>query len=122
MSDERLLRIKRIVEEVFGIEDISFDLRERKEVNARSSFCYHAYTKTGLTYGIIGRTVKRTHASVMHSVEYYPIYYKFDGYSDLHDEVTKRLENGVFKKKHDPIEWRDRYIVRLKKLIRNRCA
>lgn len=119
MENEKALRLKQICENAFNLDMISKS-RKRVYINARSSFAYHARKHLGLTFREIGEVLGgKDHATALHAINNYETYYKYDGYKVEHDEVSSKVPTIPELKIFNPIEWRDRYIRRLKALVRN---
>jgi hypothetical protein len=64
-----LLKVKRVVEEYMGIEDLSIKDRSHEIAMARWLYCKLAREYVGATTILIGKTINRDHSTVVHALK-----------------------------------------------------
>jgi hypothetical protein len=77
---EDLYQIKKIVENIWGVEDISTKTKTRNVFGARVAYVQLARmrTKNHYSYDAIGRIIKRDHSSIYHCLKLHDQYMSFD--------------------------------------------
>lgn len=65
--NEELKEIKRIVEEIFEVEDINSKRRYRYLIEAKQCFCYLSRKYTNLNLRTIGDFFNQHHATIIHN-------------------------------------------------------
>tara|TARA_R100001463_G_scaffold62012_3_gene114886 strand:+ start:280 stop:873 length:594 start_codon:yes stop_codon:yes gene_type:complete len=93
INDEVYLKLlKKQVENVCCIEDITIRSRKRHFVDARKMFCHIARRKTKLTYGVIGDMVKIDHATVIHSIKKADLHLEMDvNFLNAYNEIESKM-------------------------------
>jgi hypothetical protein len=116
MKSDCIRKLKWIAEKAFDLDDISIPLRKKRYINARAWFykaCRDIDEICSITYQEAGEAMNRDHATALHAVNTYPSYVRFDRFKRCHADADVMLDRPF-----NPIEWRDRYIDRLKKIIK----
>lgn len=114
---ELMINLEKKVREVFDV-DIRVKSRERKSVNARASFFYHAVFHFGVNMLRTSKFLGFHHATVIHSTRNYPMYRDYDGYLLLHEEVEMWVHGVPIHRKLSTVELQQRHINRLTKLCK----
>lgn len=91
-DDVYLKLLKKQVESVCCIEDITIRSRKRHIVDARKMFCHIARRKTKLTYGVIGDMIKIDHATVIHSIKKADLHLEMDvNFLNAYNEIESKM-------------------------------
>lgn len=93
INDEVYLKLlKKQVQNVCCIEDITIRSRKRHIVDARKMFCHIARRKTKLTYGIIGDMIKIDHATVIHCIKKADLHLETDvNFLNAYNEIESKM-------------------------------
>ena len=93
INDEVYLKLlKKQVQNVCCIEDITIRSRKRHIVDARKMFCHIARRKTKLTYGVIGDMIKIDHATVIHSIKKADLHLEMDvNFLNAYNEIESKM-------------------------------
>lgn len=95
---KELLEIKRIVEEVFGVDDASAKTRKREFVDAKKAICYLGKSRTRTSYDALGRLLNLTTGSTQyHHKKSAPDLIDSDsGFREKIKDIDKILTNRGF--------------------------
>lgn len=123
MRGRYISKIKKIAEEEFGIDELSTNCRKRIYINARAWYfkACRSIEETNISHTAAAEHINRDHATSIHAIQEYPMYKRYDGFSEYHLLADRKLAIFVGKQNpYDPVKWRDRKIERIKALYRKK--